>query len=486
MRQIIEAEQGGRTAEFWVWLAVATAVGFGLRGYHLTHASFWVDELNTVRVCCDLEGMHKSKVFGYLPTSLGLSLAGAKPPELNVKHPERWRELGVTEWSARWPSALIGALSIPILGLVSRRMLGDRAAGICAMLVAIAPYHIFWSQAARFYSQQFLFYQLALIWYFDATERSSRSWFVASMLAVGLTFLSQPTGLVICSVFAVDWLIANARVKPIKLGVFGWVAGIVVVLACLYVLKADYSVRSDLKKFVNDQYQTPIPFILGTVFFIGPVTAAYTAISAWTLRSDHTRRTIFLAAAAVVPMLAFAIVSIKMYVGLRYGFVCLFGWLALCALGIEHVYGVLRPRFGRLMAYSPLLLLAASMMFFNFGYYTEGHGFHTRWRDAFRFINENRKPGERVVCHDDRIGQYYLQDPKVGVTPSSAEKLAEYDWPVWIAVEVEDAVRGKVAGWINQAAEWKAQFDCRVLQPYSSVRVYYYDPGRKRTDSDTP
>ncbi len=484
MRQIIDAERGRDSLEFWVWLSLATIVAFGLRGYHLTKASFWVDELNTVRVCCDPGGMHKSKVFGYLPTAIGLSLAGAEPPELNVEHPELWQELGVTEWSTRWPSALIGALSIPILGIVSRRMLGGRAAGICAMLLAIAPYHIFWSQAARFYTQQFLFYQLALIWYFTATERSSRRWFAGSMVAIGLTFLSQPTGLVICCVLAVDWLIGNARLKPIKLGWFGWVAGTLVVLGCLYVLRSDYDVKSDLKKFVNSQYQTPIPFILGTVFFIGPVTAAFSTISAWALRTDHTRRTIFLAAAAVVPMLAFAIVSMRMYVGLRYGFICLFGWLALSALGIERVYDVLRPRFGRLMAISPMLLLAASMMFFNFGYYTEGRGFHARWRDAFRYIDENRKkPGDRVVCHNARIGQYYLQDPDVGITPPTPEKLAEYDVPVWIAVEVEDAVRGRVAGWINESAEWKAQFDCRVLQPFSSVRVYYYDPDRKRTTS---
>ncbi len=476
MHQIIDADQGSEGRSFWAWLIVATVLGFGLRGYHLTHASFWVDELNTVRVCCDLPGMHKAKVFGYLPTALGLALNGASAPEMTVDNTHRWRELGVTEWSARWPSALIGALSVPLLGLASRRFLGNRAAGILAFLLAIAPYHIFWSQASRFYTQQFLFYQLALIWYFVATERSSQRLLLAAMVGILLTFLSQPPGLVICCVLAVDWLVGNARLEPVRLGWTGWIAGLLVVGLCYAFMLYDYVVRPDIKKFFNDQYQTPVPFVLGTVFFVGPITVLFAGLSAWALWKERTRRIVFLLAAAIVPMLAFALLSMRMYVGLRYAFVCLFGWLALSALGIDRVYDALKPRFGSLMALSPLLLIATSMMYFNYGYYTEGHGFHTRWRDAFRYVNENRRPGDVVVCNDPRIGQYYLEDPSVGVTPSSADDLEALDRPVWIVLEVEDAIRGRVARWVDNVAAWKAQYNCRVLQPYSSVRVYYYTP----------
>ena len=86
----------------------------------------------------------------------------------------------------------------------------------------MAPWHIYWSQLGRYYTQQFLFYNLALIWYFDATRRQRRGLFVAAMVCAVLGFMTQPTGLMIVGVFVLDWLIGLLRRDPVRLGVFGW------------------------------------------------------------------------------------------------------------------------------------------------------------------------------------------------------------------------------------------------------------------------
>ena len=58
-----------------------------------------------------------------------------------------------------------------------------------------------------------------------------------------------------------------------------------------------------------------------------------------------------------------------------------------------------------------------------------------------------------------------------------AEALQSLDRPAWIVVEAEDVIRGEVKSWIGGVTEFKAYSDVRVLQAYSSVRVYHYRSG---------
>ncbi len=111
-----EAIDQRAVGELLVWLVGATVLGAGLRLHDLEGASFWVDELNTIRVCADLESVHRSKVCGYLPTTIGLWLHGVRPSSISADYPEAWRELGVNEYSARIASCLLGVVSTPLLG----------------------------------------------------------------------------------------------------------------------------------------------------------------------------------------------------------------------------------------------------------------------------------------------------------------------------------------------------------------------------------
>jgi hypothetical protein len=462
---------------FWFWLVGATLLAGGLRLYHLSEASFWVDELNTVRVCADLPGMHRSKVFGYIPTAVAMWCNGADPVILANDMAEEWMAMGVTEFSARIASCLIGILCIPVLGIASRRVLGTRESQLLMLLLAIAPWHIYWSQAARFYTQEFLFYNLTLLWYFTATESGSKARFAAAMVALVLSYLSQPPALVIVSVFALDWIVALLRRKPVRLGVFGWTIAVVALLTCVGTWFRDYQHKPEQwDKFAGDLYQSPMNMILGTTFMTGPAVVLFAAIAGWRQLQDRTRRSIYLVIAAVVPVLFFTLLSLRSYVGLRYTFIALFAALALVAVGLEEVYRVLKPKVGRLVAAAPLGILCTSMMLFNYGYYTSGKGFHTRWRDAFAYIADHRQPGDYVACNHPMIGKYYLQDEHVRNMPKSVEDLAEFDKPLWIAIETEDAIRGRVVRWLDEAVDWMEHFDVRVVQPYSSVRVYRYDP----------
>ncbi len=475
------------TSIFLVWLLGATILAAGLRLYHLDRASFWVDELNTIRVCADLPNMHRSKALGYVPTAFGLWANGVQVSELVADQPEAWRSHGVTEWSARIGSAVFGIITIPILGLLTCRWLGTRVSAVLVLLLAIAPWHIYWSQASRFYTQQFLFYNLCLILYFQATHRGSRLRMALAMVFMILAFLSQPPALVIVAVFAIDWLCQFRHKEPVRLGWFGWVTAIVAMALCALTLSGDVQAKpEDWSLFVGKLYHSPGKIVLGTIFMVGPVVAAFSLLSGWWLASRRGRIGVYLLLGAVVPALAFAATSLATYVGLRYVFVALFCWLALAAVGIEQMYQVVRPRLGRALATAPLILLMGSMMFTNYGYYTSGAGFHARWRDAFEYVAERRADGDTVCAARPIVGKYYLQDASVQPLPKAADGLHAFTKPAWLVNEPMDALHTSMRrAWLTEAAELKAYFDLRVVQPYSSVRVHYYDPKRHAPDDTT-
>ena len=62
--------------------------------------------------------------------------------------------LGVTgydEASVRLPFAIVGIVTVPVVAVCGRRLIGPWPAVVAALLFAANPWHIFWSQNARGY-----------------------------------------------------------------------------------------------------------------------------------------------------------------------------------------------------------------------------------------------------------------------------------------------------------------------------------------------
>jgi len=328
------------TQSLCLWLILMTILAAGLRLPKLGHWSLWEDELYTVRSCSHLADMPYSKMLGYVPTAITLRFYGIDLDSIPSEQPAQWRSMGITEWPIRLASCLIGIITIPLLGLASVRLLGTRAAGLLALLLAVAPWHIYWSQAARFYTQQFLFYNLALIFYFVATERGSRGRFTLAMVFTVLGFLSQPPALVIAAIFAGDWLIALARRQPVRLGWYGWVVGIATVLLCLGIADIDLWQSGDGFNHLAHQpsAHNPRVMVLGTALYVTPPVVIFTLLSGLGFLRRKPRLTIYLLLGAMVPVLVLIVLFLtNKYVHVRYAFVSLYACLALAALGLDQL-----------------------------------------------------------------------------------------------------------------------------------------------------
>lgn len=121
-------------------LTLTLALAAALRFYALPRQSFWADEGNSVALATR-------------PAAAILAAAAADihPPAYYLLL-KLWGGLfGLGESGARSFSALVGVLLVGALGLLGRRLGGARVGALAALLAAVHPFLIYYSQEARMY-----------------------------------------------------------------------------------------------------------------------------------------------------------------------------------------------------------------------------------------------------------------------------------------------------------------------------------------------
>ncbi|MHC4698180.1 MAG: glycosyltransferase family 39 protein [Planctomycetota bacterium] len=125
-----------------VAIAVLTLIGAGFRFYGLGDRDFWFDE------SCTFIYVHN--LFDW-PEESNLLVESTNLPYYFVLR--GWAFLfGDSEVGYRSLSALLGTLTIPLLGLVAVRLGGLIAGVVCAAIIAFHPLHIHYSHEARAYA----------------------------------------------------------------------------------------------------------------------------------------------------------------------------------------------------------------------------------------------------------------------------------------------------------------------------------------------
>lgn len=136
--------------------------GTYLRFYNLGEMSFWVDEMNHV-----FAGMSLSE--GEAPT---FPSGVANERALLYSRMVGWTfsAFGVSEISARFPSAVLGLLSILLIFWVGKELFNRRVGLLAAFFLTFAHMPIGWSRTSRMYTLfQFLFL-LAVYFYYRGFE----------------------------------------------------------------------------------------------------------------------------------------------------------------------------------------------------------------------------------------------------------------------------------------------------------------------------
>src|SRR3990172_4764896 len=116
-------------------LAVIVFCGAWLRFTALNRQSLWFDEIGIV--------VRAQQPFADVLRTF--TRTGENGPAYNVLLAVWIRIAGISEIAVRFPSAVAGTLTIPLLYLLGRRLGGPFLGLLAAGLLAISPYHIWYS-----------------------------------------------------------------------------------------------------------------------------------------------------------------------------------------------------------------------------------------------------------------------------------------------------------------------------------------------------
>ena len=179
-------------------ILLITWAAFLLRLNRLDGQSLWRDEVDAIRFSS----------WAVAELIQGLFRTGHNGP-LYFLLLRPWRSLtGDTEFALRFPSAVLGAVAIP-LGYVLARQLGfgRRTGLVLGLLLATSPYLIWYGQEAKMYTLLLAFIVIAFIAYLKALAGAGRGWWFVFVIATSFSFYTH-------------------ILSPLILPVFGLVAGL--------------------------------------------------------------------------------------------------------------------------------------------------------------------------------------------------------------------------------------------------------------------
>lgn len=467
-----------------VLVLLIAAAALLIRLFQLAQPSLWVDEIYSVQHALRLaDGLIRTRFLADVLTLVGLELGGVDAGALDPDRIWEWQAAGVNEWIMRLPFAILGALSILLLGAAAKRMLGARTVILLCLFLALSPWHLWMSQACRFYMQLFLLYNLALIFYYEAIERDQAWRMVVGIACAVLAFYTTPIALMIVAVFGLDIAFNLLRGRATGMRRSFWVIALAGLALCAAAIVWNM-LQKQYEGFVGTHQSFGV-LTLGMVYLIGAPFVVVAVLGIWSLVSARRERlAVFLTAAAIVPPCSFMVFNLLDFdTHVRYTFVALFGWLALAAIGTEAIIGALEQRIAKVAAWAPAAALLATFATADYVYMTEGEGYRAQWRAASAYVERHRQPGDLIAGEfsAQRAAMFYMREPHVAITPregfSAADLRALMPSPGWIIISAYRPSLGDRSDGLDFAGDLRAYYVNRGAEPAHTINVYYYDPG---------
>lgn len=376
----------------WFWLLLITVLGAALRMYHLSSWSIWVDEAHTWRdittplsVFWKIDGASNYPI-SYLIARAMVDWFGAYDPV--------WLRL---------PFAVIGAATVPLLGLLSISLVGSRAALLAALFLAVNPWHIYWSQNVRAYVLLTFFGTIAAVACFHGVQRRSRVLVALALVSAVLAGLCHPSGYLLLGTFVIYALLGERALPKVSVGVV--VAGVVLLIGMIYLLAQAISVLQTFSRSKPDA--SLLHLAQTTAFYFRPaliLTAGGAAVLAFKQRS---RTGLFLVLWAAVPLLLICVVDVQ--VTARYAFVSLPAVLLLAGDLCTRISNALRALGSPLVGYLLAALLVVDMASYDYLYFNSQHGDRPRWREAVEYVRSRTGEEPFILTTNEATMNYYLR-----------------------------------------------------------------------------
>jgi hypothetical protein len=452
-------------------LVIITMIAGILRFYQLGEWSFWIDEIATIN--------RAQTPLGELFTSGHIGLT-------NILTNITLNSFGVSEWSSRLVPALMGIITIPIVYFPIKAVFEAKTALIAVLLIAISPWHLFWSQSARFYTTLMLFYFLAMFAFYYGFEKNRLSYIILGIVLFLIAFQERMFSLLLIPVLVL--YIVSVRWSPFEnpkginkrnliplagVGLIGLLAIIFDIIQ--YASSGNSIIISELAWF----FARPIddPFRLG-IFIILSISIAIVVLAFFSggyLILEKSRAGLYFSIGALIPLILIIAANPFMFTEKRYVFMTLPCWVILAAAGTKEIFSWSSGN-GKLLAWGVLFMLVATSAGTHLLYFTVNHGDRYDWKSSFNFVQERRDEGDVIVSTRPQIGVYYFDgtiENFMGMTPEVIEAdQARY----WFVVDSEKVWNNrKMKKWLDNKAVIANIHYLRVPEELN-LQVYRYDP----------
>lgn len=462
----------------YVSLFLITLLGGALRFYKLGEWSFWFDEISTI----NRASSHYSDLNGLLHNI---------PPAINwvpisvILTGFVMNTLGISEWSSRLVPAVIGIISIPAIYFPTRKEFGKGVGLISVLLLAVSPWHIEWSQNARFYSSLMLLYTLASFAFYYAIEKDKPVLIYLFLILLYLATSERMTALVMVPVVGIYLLFLKILPfeKPPGLRLRNLI--IVFLAAIGFILYEIYSVIATGNSSLLDTFlvfspnRGPDPArLLGYVLFnIGIPLACLALFGGIYLLMKKNRSGLFFFLGAVIPTGLLLSASSFMYTDERYAFITLPSWIILAALATKEIFSETRNQ-GKVLAVGVLVLLLVNAAYGNLLYSLENNGNRLDWRKGFEFVQELSVDGDLFASYWPALGTYYLGKDVLSLTDVNPELISAGGHRVWFVID-NFAIwsASKPSRWVERHCELKMS-DEMFVNGTKLLRIYLCEPAR--------
>jgi mannosyltransferase len=232
----------------WLMFLALTLLALVIRLAWLGRKSLWLDEVYSLnRASLNVTQIVETK--------------GDPHPPLFYVGLHYWLALGRSEFTLRLPSVLWGVVSVGLLYLLGRRWADEWTGSVAALLLALAPMHVWFSQEARMYAASCAFGLLALWTLSEAVATGRRRAWLGWVLATVLGLYTHYATVALLAVEVVllwpvcYWAgVLRRRVLPAALALIG-----------ILVLFGPW-----LKRLVGGELD---PFLSGSVWYFGSISS---------------------------------------------------------------------------------------------------------------------------------------------------------------------------------------------------------------------
>jgi mannosyltransferase len=459
-------------------LLVITLLAAVLRFYKLGDWSFWIDEIFTIN--------HAKVHYGNLEAIINnIPPARNWVPISTIFIARALNTMGVSEWSARFTPAITGVLSVPILYFPTKRVFGWQAAMIAALLLVVSPWHIYWSQNARFYSSLLLLYTLALFSFFLWVENDRFiylfSFFLILYFAISERLIAMFILPVVACYLIFLWILPvkrpeGFRRRNIIIFLIPLIIG-AVLEGFYYSSNGHFRFLGGFSWFFLYRVDDPFRMLSFIAFNIGLPLMTFAFFGGLYLILHRNRAGLFFFIGAVVPVVLLLILNLFVFTKDRYVFVTLTSWIILGAVAIKEIFTQMKD-YGKILSVGILFVFIANAAGANLLYYQVNNGNRRDWKSVFSVIEDRMQPGDVIVSSRAELGDYYLGVEVHPMRDTNPNQILQSDKRFWFVTDSESVwVTGPINKWVIENAELIDVWYLRVPENIN-IRLYLYEPPR--------